>query len=297
MKLPRWAAIVLVMSLLLNIKTTLDISSMKSEIRNLRSNVNSINSSINNTMSSGISSIERILKKEASIVNEFKYEIIGIKDKKADYMLSVKPKIYNEGEKIYFLIKAGKNSPQLIPAESEDNISFIASTSISILDGANIDLVIEGQNDKKTEKLDTIYPIADKFAARISPRPLGGSIRRNAGSTKHIMNYEYELINDSKPDGYSTAIKEANLNIEINGKVIDTFPMKLEDTSKFERFYVALKEYELQCNAGDEILIYITATDDIGLNYKYYMEGWIVEKNGGLDRWPGKYRFGDVEVY
>ena len=32
MKLPRWAAIVLVMSLLLNIKTTLDISSMKSEI-------------------------------------------------------------------------------------------------------------------------------------------------------------------------------------------------------------------------------------------------------------------------
>ena len=142
MKLPRWAAIVLVMSLLLNIKTTLDISSMKSEIRNLRSNVNSINSSINNTMSSGISSIERILKKEASIVNEFKYEIIGIKDKKADYMLC-KTKIYNEGEDL-FSHKRGKTVLSLFQRD-EDNISFIASTSISILDGANIDLVMEGQ--------------------------------------------------------------------------------------------------------------------------------------------------------
>ncbi|SHI51372.1 hypothetical protein [Lutispora thermophila] len=296
MKLPKWVAIVLIASLLLNIKATLDISSMKSEIRNLQINISSINSSLDNTISSGIDRIERTIEKEGSIVSEFKYENLGIKDKKVDFILSVKPKVYNEGEKLYFLIKAGNNSPQLIPAETEDNVSFTANATISIFDEANVDLVIEGESNKKTEKLDTIYPIADKYAARINARSLGGSIKRNAGSSKLIINHEYELINP-KPDGDGTRIKEANLDIELNGKVIDTFPMKLENTSKRERFYLLLKDYELQCNTGDEIIIYITAKDDMGLNYKCHMEGWIVEENGGLDHSPGRYNFRNVEVY
>jgi len=36
MKLPKWAAIALIASLLLNIKTGLDMASMKNEIRNLQ---------------------------------------------------------------------------------------------------------------------------------------------------------------------------------------------------------------------------------------------------------------------
>jgi len=297
MKLPRWVTVILIASLLLNMKAALDIGSLKNEIRNLKSDINSLKHSIINNMSNIINDIERTLEKEASIVNEFKYENMGIKDKKVDYILSVIPKVYKEGEKLYFLINTDKDSPQLIPAETEDNIIFTANASISIFDEANIDLVIEGENNKKTEKLDTIRSVADKYAARLRPHSLGGSIRRNAGSTKQIITYEYELINDSKPDGDITAIKEANLHIELNGKVIDTFPMKLEDTSKYERFYVLLKDYELQCNAGDEIIMYITAKDNMGLNYKCHMEGWIVEANGGLDHSPVRYRYGDVEVY
>lgn len=186
MKLPKWIIAVLIVSLLLNIKAALDIGSMKNEIRNLNSNLNSLNHSIIDTVSNTINDIERTLEKEASIVNDFEYENIGIKDKKADYILSVSPKVYNEGEKLYFLIKANNNSPQLIPAETEDNINFKATTSISIFNKAYVDLVIEGENIKKTEKLDTIPSIADKYAARINVRCLAGSIKYNAGSTKQI---------------------------------------------------------------------------------------------------------------
>ncbi|HHY78548.1 MAG TPA: hypothetical protein GX498_08640 [Clostridiales bacterium] len=296
MKLSKWVIAILIVSLLLNIKATLDIGSMKNEIRNLNSKVNSLNHSLIDTVSNTINDIERTLEKEASMVNGFEYENIGIKDKKADYILSVNPKVYNKGEKIYFQIKTGKDNPQLIPAETEDNINFKATTSISIFDKADIDLVIEGENHKRTEKLDTIPSLAYKYAARINVRLLASSIRRNIGSSKRVFTYEYELINDSKP-GEGTSIKEANLHIELNGKEIGTFPMKLEDTTKFERFHVLVNDYELQCNAGDEITMYIIAKDNMGLNYKCYLEEWVVKEDDITDHSSKRYRFGEVEVY
>ena len=149
MRFPKWIAIVLIISLLLNIKIGLDIVSMKNEISNLRSNINSINSSISNSVSSRIYQIEQGLKKENSLVNEFKYEFIELKDKRADFLLTVKPKVYNKGENLFFLLKTGKEGSELIPAETTDNINFTAKINISVFDAADIDLVIEDGDTKK----------------------------------------------------------------------------------------------------------------------------------------------------
>jgi len=297
MKLPRWITVLLIAALLMNIKAAFDISSMRNEIIELKSKINLLDRNILDIMSDTTSKIRRTLEKEASIVNEFKYENLGFKDKKIDYIFSVIPKVYNEGDKLYFLIKTDKGSSQLIPAETEDNIIFTASTSISILDEANIDLVIESEDNKKTEKLDIIPCIASKYASRINIRTLENSLRPNVGGTKRTLNLEYELIKESYAGGDSTSIEEANLHIELNGKVIDTFPMKLEGTKLYGRFHVLVKDYELQCNTGDKIVVYITAKDNMGLNYKCYMDEWIVEEDGRLDHSPGKYRYRDIEVY
>lgn len=74
---------------------------MKNEMHALRNNVNSINNSINSAVSNRLYPIEQSLKKEASLVNEFKYEFLELKDKKVDFLLTVKPKVYNSGGKIY----------------------------------------------------------------------------------------------------------------------------------------------------------------------------------------------------
>lgn len=102
MKLPKWIVVLLILSLVLNIKTGFDMASMKKEMRSLKNNINSINSSINSAVSSSYYPIEQALKKEASFVNEFKYEFIEYKDKKVDFLLTVKPKVYNKGENLFF---------------------------------------------------------------------------------------------------------------------------------------------------------------------------------------------------
>lgn len=102
MKLPKWIVVLLFLSLVLNIKTSFDIASMKNEMHSLKNNINSINNSISDAVSSRLYPIEQALKKEASFVNEFKYEFLELKDKKVDFLLTVKPKVYNKGENLFF---------------------------------------------------------------------------------------------------------------------------------------------------------------------------------------------------
>lgn len=297
MKIPKWVAILLIASLFFNIKTSMDISIMKNDIRNLRSSLNSMEYSLANAVSDSFGRINDMLEKEASMVNEFEYKYLEHKNKRIDYLLTLKPKIYNEGEKLYFLLKIGENSPQLIPAETVDKVTFTAKVNMSIFDQADIDLVIEDNNSKKTQKLETIYPAIEKFATRINARPLGGQMRYDKSSSALIISYSFELVNDFKPDEDSPVLSDVNLNIEVNGKLIDTLPMTWEDISKYPRYFIELKDYSIPCKAGDIVIMYATAKDYKGFDYKCHMEGWTIKSNGGLDPAPGRYRFGEVEIF
>lgn len=299
MKLPKWIIVVLTASLFFNIKASIDIGSMKNEIRNMRGNINSMERSLENTVSNSMYNMEEVLRKEASIVNEFKYEYLEHKDKRVDYLLTLKPKVYNEGEKLSFLLKAGKNNPELVPTDTVDNVTFTAKVNMSIFDAADIDLVIDDGKSKKTEKLESIYPAVEKLKAKIDARPLGGSMRMGTdnGNSVLIMSSNYELIDHGKPEDDPPSLKDVILNIEVNGKIIDTLPMTWEGSPKYDRHLIELTDYKIPCKAGDEIIIYATAQDYKGFNYKCYLEGWTVKADGGLDHSPGRYHFGDVEVY
>lgn len=194
MKLPKWIVVLLILSLVLNIKTSFDMASMKKEMRSLKNNINSINNSISDAVSSRLYPIEQALKKEVSLVNEFKYEFLELKDKKVDFLLTVKPKVYNKGEKLFFLLKIGENAPELIPAETIDDIYFTAKINLSVFDGADIDLVIEDGDTKKTEKLDSIYPAVEKFTADINAHPIGGTMKYIKGDSNLVMTYDFGLF-------------------------------------------------------------------------------------------------------
>ena len=295
MKLPKWAAVVLIASLLLNAKTALDLMAMKNQIQNLQNNVNSISHSVQNTVSSSMYRIDEMLKKEASLVNEFKYEYMEHKDKRVDYLLSIKPKVYNQDEKLFFLLKAGKGSSQLIPAETADGVTFTAKVNVSIFDTADLDLVIDDGKSKKTEKLESIYPIAEKFAAQIEARPLGGSMR--FGSEGIVMSHGFELVQHFKSEGNAPVLKEAVLNIELNGNLIDTIPMEWKDSPEYGRYHIMFSNYKIPCKVGDSIVIYATAKDDGGFNYKCHMDGWTVEEGGRIGRAPDNFEYGKVEIY
>ena len=274
---------------------------MKNEIHTLRNNVNSIYNSINSDVSNRLYPIEQALKKEASLVNEFKYEFIEFKDKKVDFLLTVKPKVYNKGEKLFFLLKIGEKDPELIPAETTDDINFTAKVNLSVFDGADIDLVIKDGDTKKTEKLDSIYPSVEKFTVDINAQPIGGTMKYIKGDSTLVMTYDFGLYcapYDSPTPSYkrTAALKNINIDVEVNGKVIDTMPMPQDRKGRYQ-YYIKLKDYKILCKANDLIAIYTTAKDSNGFSYKCNLEAWTIKENGDIDPAPDLFEYGKVDIY
>ena len=83
------------------------------------------------------------------------------------------------------------------------------------------------------------------------------------GNSVLIMNYNYELNIESYHGENSPVLSDVNLHVEVNNKII----------------------------------IYATAKDNKGFNYKCYMTGWTINSDGALDHYQDRYHFGEVEVY
>lgn len=282
LKISKWIIVILIVFLAVNIKTSIDIVSMKNEISNLKNSVNSMSSSTGGAVSSSIYQIEQALKKENSLVNEFKYEFVELKDKESHFLLTLKPRVYNKGEEVFFLLKTGSKDPELIPAETSDNLVFTANINVSVFDSSEIDLVVVTGDTNKTEKLDRISSTVEKFAADIQAQPIGGVIRTLKGEGVLFINYDYGLYYSFPYNGETISLKDINLNIELNGKVVDTMPIPEDSKGRYQH-YIKLEGYKIHCKPGDSILIYATAKDNNSFNYKCYLESYVITENENGD--------------
>ncbi len=287
MKFPRWAAIVLCASLILNVVMYNNFKSMKQDISNLQNNIGSLSNSVNSTISSNISQISDMLKRESSLVAEFTYEFVDYKDKRVDFLLKLKPKTYSKGQKLYFSCKTGDDSAKLIEAKSIDNVNFTAKVNMSIFDNMDIDLVIDEGTTKSTEKLDSIYSPAEKFTAQLNANSLGGSMSYDRDKSVLETTYQFELV-DYKADMKEYTLGDVKLVVEVGGKTIGTMPILRADDEgvQGERYYIELKGYEIPCKTGDVVKVYIKASDNKGFNYKALVLGGILGEDGSFDSSP-----------
>lgn len=294
-KFTKTVVVVVFISLMLNITMYFKLSSMNQMILNLRNNINSINNSISSTMHNNISQINEMLRKESSIVTEFKYDFINYKDKKVDVLLNVKPKVYNNGEKLYFSYKIGDNSPKLIEAISTDGLNFESKVNMSIFDSMNVDLIIDDGNSKKNEKLNTVYSPAEKFTARLNAHGLGGSISYNKEKNVVVTNYEFELHGSVNINDY--VLKDVNLEITVNDKIIDNISIPKDKNIHENSYYIKLKNYEVPCNKGETLKFYITAKDNKGFNYKCLVEAWQLGEDGYSNHYDFDMDLGVMKIY
>jgi hypothetical protein len=251
-----------------------------------------ISGSIDGSVSSNMHQINEMLKKESSLITEFKYEFGEYKDKRIDLLLNVKPKIYTAGEKLYFSYKIGNESPTLIEAQSVDNINFESKINMSILDNMDIDLVIDNGASRKTEKLESIYRPAEKFTARLSAHPLGGSMAYNKIKSALVISYGFELF-DEGSDMNEYILSDVKLSILVNEKEIATEPIPNIDTN---RYSIQLKNYEIPCKTGDLVDIYITTRDNKGFDYSSLTESWKIGGNGSVEQGDKMMEMGRFEI-
>jgi hypothetical protein len=291
-KAPRWIIAILFVSLLLNAATYSRISDLKQEIRNIEGNINGLTHSISSSVSNNIYQINEALRREASIVTEFKYDFAEYKDKRINLLLNVKPKEYTAGDKLYFSYKIGDESPILIEAQSVDNVNFKSKINISIMDNVDLDLIIDNGVSRKVEKLESIYRPVEKYTTRLSAYPLGGSMAYDKTKSALVITYGFEL-NDIGSYNDEYKLSDAKISIVVNDKEIATEPMPKIDSS---RYNIQLKDYGISCKTGDTIAIYITVKDNKGLNYSVLAEAWKIGDNGIIEQSDKMMQMGIVEI-
>jgi hypothetical protein len=291
-KFPWWIIVILIGSLLLNVVTYYRVGSLEAEIWNIRNNVDIINSTMRNTISSNIYQINEAMKREASIVTEFKYELGEYKDKRIDLLLNVKPKTYTEGDRLYFSYKIGNEKPTLIEAQSIDNINFEAKINMPVLDNIDLDLVIDSGTKRNTEKLESIYKPAERFTSRLSAHSLGGSLTYDKTKKALMISYGFELV-DMGGDIVDYLLKDVELSILVNGRNIDTEPILKSDNINYT---IQLINYELPCNIGDVVDIYITAKDSKGFEYVTLAESWKLGQDGSIEQGHKMEEMGQVQI-
>lgn len=296
MKNHKWMAMILVLSLAFNIKASIDIASMKNQITNLSNSIHWMEDSFNNNVSNSIWRMEEAIKKETSLVSEFKLDFIELNNKMASFFITLKPRIINKDDKVYFLLKTDKEDAKLIVAETEDSIIYTAMVDISVFESADIDLVIESADTKKTEKLDYLYPAIEKFTADIAAHPVGGNMKYIKDKEYLFINYDYGMTYHL-PYYEAIGLKDVNLNIEVNNKVVDRIAVPKEQKGNYQ-YYISLKEYKIPCKIGDDIYFYITAEDNNGFNYKASMEAWTIGEYGEVNYNPDLINYENmVDIY
>ncbi|MEW9123484.1 MAG: hypothetical protein AB2421_12315 [Thermotaleaceae bacterium] len=289
--------ILLALSLGINTVLLFNVYSMKNEINNLQNNIYGINTSINNTISSNINQIDQMLKKEASLITEFRYDFGRYEDKKVDVLMTLKPKSYTQGEKLYISYTIKDHSPQLLELQSQDGVTFSGTINMSIFEDMELDLVIDDGKTKKTEKLEGIYYLAEKFTANLNAHPIGGSMTYDKGKGAIVTTFEFELMHHrNKLDEQGGELRDVQLEIAVNDRVTAVQPMVKNDNSYgMERYTIQLKAYEIPCKTNDTVEIFITAKDDRGFSYRASVAGWTIGENG-IDHTSRFFDYGKIEI-
>lgn len=115
------------------------------------------------------------------------------------------------------------------------------------------------------------------------------------GDSNLVMTYDFGLFYNLNY-GERLLLEDISINVEVNGKVIDTMPMPQENKGRYE-YYIKLKDYKIPCKVNDIITIYATAKDSNGFNYKCNLEGWTIKENGDIDPAPDLFEYGKVDIY
>lgn len=264
------------------------INNMQEKIVILDNTIQRLQSNIDQSINGGINQMMEIQRKDNSIISNFDYSFGKLKDKRIDLILSVKPKTINKDDKFFFSYEIFSdedkdNKPSLIEAISEDGINFESKINISIFDTVNLDFIIDDGVSKKTETLDPIYEPLDKYGAQIRLEPYGNSIRYD--NKKMIISTSYRLSNYIYHDDYynntNVVLETPKLSLYKNDKFMEDFNFveyiednNIQHIDEDNRYSIDLKNYNLDVEPGDIILLQVTTKDGQGFKYTINVDGW-----------------------
>lgn len=255
-----------------NIFLMFKLANIDGTIEALRQEITNLNYTVDSSIGNISSSVEAALKAEASIINNSNYNFGEIKGKNIVLNVEVSPKEYSPQNTYLFSYTLDGKENRTIEAEIIDEQFIVKAIEVPIKSNISLNLLIEKDGVKQIEHLVDISKYEDQLLAGFRKENLEMSYGSGADESEIILDAQYivqKQVYDYEAVGYDTPIKSATLFIEIDDKVIDSFPMKesYDDLSfDFDGYSHKLEAYKLKLDKGQKAEIY--SVIDLDASYK-----------------------------
>lgn len=250
--------------LLVNIFTLFRLNSFKNSVDNCFQQNQAAESNRNNEINNIYSNVETMLKKQASILDNYNvtFGTLDSNNFTVPITLSITPKEYSNGLTASFQIN-DKNITM-----KKNGASFTAAADVYIFNDFQLKVILSRNGIQRIETLEEYCDLQSKYLLNITGGFRGGS---SYGSGKFQcdgeINLDFAGSEENRPEKVSIAK-------DVNGTIVYEQQIDLSD-------HILLPVNEkIALRAGDKLTIYAHVQDKYGLNYKYIILTYEIDSKG-----------------
>jgi len=271
--------------MVLTIYQTSKVASLKEEIESIKFSISDLLDSQRQQYKMLRNEILEELKSSNSFVSDFKFNYGTFKDTGVVVNFQLIPKEVRDGE--YFRVELWSENdeyPIIVILEKIGSYRYMGSITVPMDKDYKIK-VLSIYNDNITihEVRESILP-QETFSYSFWGSNLGSITwkpKQITSNRQYLVNYLPEKMNGNK-----TSISDVILHLEKNGKVIQTYPMIRIGSDMDDTFSYIFQDYRMPIEPLDEIIIYATAKDSRGFNYKWIYEHFKLDSEGIMEDIP-----------
>ena len=282
------------------------ISSLRQEVSSLRSRLSNEIDRVNNSVSGIYTEVRSMLEEEANqlSVSDWEYGEIDIKNRTAEVVCTIVPKVHTPGTTEASLVYNGQEAPM-----AYDNGAYTASLKLPLFEESRINQVmLNDAGTIRTQELD--WHIAPRYEALPSSYAgMSGSAKGTPGQSAFTWDVEHSVhINVEKKGGFT--VQSVELVEMLDGKEVGRLPVDLNEAGQRAYAEAASKAGEAipenvssgsgggdrgsasylyyldktyQIPNGSELIIYVDVVDGNGLRYRSFAEGMAIGADGQPD--------------
>ena len=258
------------------------INDLELRIRNLQGYMNSSVSMLENSVNSIYTNVDQQLKEEASLLSgvDVEYGEINLEDHTIDVIVKLVPKLISEDMKISVSIDG--RSTDL----SKTGSAFTGTIPVDIYNMGELLLMsIDTEAGTQTQYLSEIQVeyLWDSRIPSLDYCDLSGT--GTFGEGKYTLNGELDINCSGVEQTPNVRFEKFVLVTELNGNEINREDIS-QDVLNYQTYPHGVyfrDDYTMECEAveGDELSIYLEATDSLGYLHRMLIHHW-EEQNGAM---------------
>lgn len=273
----------------LNVFSFFNIRNMNHSMNNLKNQINEVNGSLDSSLDNISENVSASLQKEASLINNFRYEFGKMKEGKIDLIFIVNPKeISDESE--YSFSYSIDDEEKIVDGIIDGASTIIATTVVPIDSSVEVNFIIKNGDKRKIENLGYWSSFESVLIEAFNFENINNGMSLSHSDNKvsfdgvgFSINFDASYVNqyDNEKNRNEKSLDGIKIFVAVNGKTKDSFDMEKSDDSTFssmKTYHYIFEKYSLTLKPKDKLEVYALADHEDGYKVRINLDTISIDK-------------------